>query len=143
MKPQIGEVSFEEYKNMAFLDTSFDYYSRNEQVEGLAMLIVVNGAKIAVGVMLPWPIMVVAWGLASGGKDISDAVRGKDLLTGEELSTREHISRGLSGIVDVALAAYGTYKGVQVFKGTKGAVVGKKASRAKATLTHEIVRGTT
>ncbi|WP_206850702.1 hypothetical protein, partial [Enterococcus plantarum] len=58
MKQQIGDVSFEEYKNMAFVDTSFDYYSRNEKVKDLAVTLVINGAVLVVGGMLLWPLMV-------------------------------------------------------------------------------------
>lgn len=118
MKQQIGDVSFEEYKNMAFVDTSFDYYSRNEKVKDLAVTLVINGAVLVVGGMLPWPLMV-ALGLTSGGKNISEAWRGKDLFTGEELSTGDRILRGLSGVADVALAGYGTYKGIKPRKGTE------------------------
>lgn len=130
MKQQIGDVSFEEYKNMAFVDTSFDYYSRNEKVKDLAVTLVINGAVLVVGGMLPWPLMV-ALGLTSGGKNISEAWRGKDLFTGKDLSTGDRILRGLSGVADVALAGYGTYKGIKPVKGTTKVIVSEKASGAK------------
>ncbi|MBO0422880.1 pre-toxin TG domain-containing protein [Enterococcus plantarum] len=133
MKQQIGDVSFEEYKNMAFVDTSFDYYSRNEKVKDLAVTLVINGAVLVVGGMLPWPLMV-ALGLTSGGKNISEAWRGKNLFTGKDLSTGDRILRGLSGVADVALAGYGTYKGIKPVKGTTKVIVSEKASGAGSRL---------
>ncbi|EOI06924.1 hypothetical protein UAY_00266 [Enterococcus moraviensis ATCC BAA-383] len=130
MKQQIGDVSFEDYKNMAFADNSFDYYSRNEEIRDLAVTLVINGAVLVIGGTLPWPLMV-ALGLTSGGKNISDAWRGKDLFTGKKLSTGDRILRGLSGVADVALAGYGTYKGIKPVKGTKNVVVSDKASGAE------------
>lgn len=134
MKQQIGDVSFEDYKKMAFADSSFDYYSRNEKVKGLAVTLVINGAVLVIGGMLPWPLMV-ALGLTSGGKNISEAWRGKDLFTGKELSTGDRILRGLSGVADVALAGYGTYKGVKALKGTKDVVVSEKSVSRLSDLT--------
>jgi len=127
MKQQIGDVSFEDYKKMSFADNSFDYYSRNEKVKDLAVTVVINGAVLVIGGTLPWPIMVTL-GLTSGGKNISDAWRGKDLFTGKKLSTGDRILRGLSGVADVALAGYGTYKGLRPRKGTTKVVVSEKNS---------------
>ncbi|MBO0424012.1 pre-toxin TG domain-containing protein [Enterococcus plantarum] len=137
MKQQIGDVSFEEYKNMAFVDTSFDYYSRNEEIKDLAVTLVINGAVLVIGGTLPWPLMV-ALGLTSGGKNISDAWRGKDLFTGKDLSTGDRILRGLSGIADVALAGYGTYKGLRPRPGTTKVVVSEKASGANQKVISEL-----
>ncbi|WP_321386944.1 pre-toxin TG domain-containing protein [uncultured Enterococcus sp.] len=120
-KKQLGDVSYEDYQKMAFADTSFDYYSKGEKIKDLGVTLLVNGALIAVGAMLPWPIMV-ALGFASAGKNGYDAVTGKDLFTGKELTTGDRILRGLSGVADLALAIYGTYKGVQAIKGTNKVV---------------------
>lgn len=97
MKQQLGDVSFEDYKKMAFADTSFDYYSRNEKVRDLGVTLVINGALIAIGATLPWLIMV-ALGLMSGGKNVSDAWRGKDLFTGKSLSTGDRLLRGFGSM---------------------------------------------
>ncbi|MBP2098781.1 pre-toxin TG domain-containing protein [Enterococcus rivorum] len=121
MRQKVGDVSFEEYQKMAFADTSFDYYSKSEQITGLAVTIIVNGTALAVGAMLPVPIMI-ALGLAGGVKNGYDALSGKDLITGKELSQGDRILRGLAGIADIGLAAYGTYKGIKAMKGTKGVV---------------------
>ncbi|MBP2100453.1 pre-toxin TG domain-containing protein [Enterococcus rivorum] len=121
MRQKVGDVSFEEYQKMAFADTSFDYYSKSEQITGLAVTIIVNGTALAVGAMLPVPIMI-ALGLAGGVKNGYDTLSGKDLITGKELSQGDRILRGLAGIADIGLAAYGTYKGIKAMKGTKGVV---------------------
>ncbi|MBP2100448.1 pre-toxin TG domain-containing protein [Enterococcus rivorum] len=71
--------------------------------------------------MLPVPIMI-ALGLTGGVKNGYDALSGKDLITGRELSQGDRILRGLAGIADIGLAAYGTYKGIKAMKGTKGVV---------------------
>jgi hypothetical protein len=92
--------------------------------------LVINGTVLVIGGMLPWPLMV-ALGLTSGGKNISDAWQGKDLFTEKELSTGDRILRGLSGVADVALAGYGTYKGLKPVKGTNKVVVSEKASGVK------------
>ncbi|WYJ94226.1 hypothetical protein A5889_001728 [Enterococcus sp. 9D6_DIV0238] len=68
--------------------------------------------------------------MTSGAKNVSDAWRGKDLFTGKELSTGDRILRGLSGIADLALAGYGTYKGLKPLKGTNKVVVSEKTSGA-------------
>lgn len=129
MKQQIGDVSFEDYKNMAFADTSFDYYSKSEKITELAVSIVVNGAILAVGAMLPLPIMI-ALGFVSGGKNIIEWKTGTDLITGEKLSAGDRIIRGLSGIADLALAGYGTYKMISTPKGNISAITAEKASGA-------------
>ncbi|GGC97560.1 hypothetical protein [Enterococcus wangshanyuanii] len=71
MKQEIGDISFEDYQKMAFADTSFDYYSRNEKVKDLAVTVVINGAVLVIGGMLPWQLMV-ALGLTSEAKNVSD-----------------------------------------------------------------------
>ncbi|MCA5014415.1 MULTISPECIES: pre-toxin TG domain-containing protein [unclassified Enterococcus] len=138
MKQEIGDVSFEDYQKMAFADTSFDYYSRNEKVKDLAVTVVINGAVLVIGGMLPWQLMV-ALGLTSGAKNVSDAWRGKDLFTGKELSTGDRILRGLSGIADLALAGYGTYKGLKPLKGTNKVVVSEKSSTTNKLLKPDLL----
>ncbi|WP_225535209.1 MULTISPECIES: pre-toxin TG domain-containing protein [unclassified Enterococcus] len=71
---------------------------------------------------------MVALGLTSGAKNVSDAWRRKDLFTGKELSTGNRILRGLSGVADLALAGYGTYKGLKPLKGMNKVVVSEKTS---------------
>lgn len=112
MKQEIGEVSFEDYKNMAFADTSFDYYSKSEKITDLAVTLIIGGATVYIGGLLPTAIMT-ALGYTAAGVNGYAAYTGKDLLTGKELSDGDRILRGLSAIADTAMALYGTVKIIQ------------------------------
>ncbi|MBO0471480.1 hypothetical protein JZO66_13070 [Enterococcus sp. DIV0242_7C1] len=53
------------------------------------------------------------------------------MFTGKELSTGDRILRGLSGLADLALAGYGTYKGLKLLKGTNKVVASREGSSYK------------
>ncbi|WP_083571663.1 hypothetical protein, partial [Enterococcus moraviensis] len=55
------------------------------------------------------------------------------------LSTGDRILRGLSGVADVALAGYGTYKGLRPRKGTTKVVVSDKGSGANKLLKPDLL----
>ena len=120
------DVSYEDYQELCFASTAFEYYSIGEENRDLAVNIIVNGAMLAVGASLPWKI-AAAWGLVSGVKNGTEAAVGKDAITGKDLSPQERIARGLFGALDVGLAGYAGAKGFKNWVKTP-----KKASGAKS-----------
>lgn len=119
------DVSYEDYQELCFASTAFEYYSIGEENRDLAVNIIVNGAMLAVGASLPWKI-AAAWGLVSGVKNGTEAAVGKDAITGKDLSPQERIARGIFAALDVGLAGYSGAKGFKNRVKTP-----KKASGAK------------
>ena len=126
------DVSYEDYQELCFASTAFEYYSIGEENRDLAVNIIVNGAMLAVGASLPWKI-AAAWGLVSGVKNGTEAAVGKDAITGKDLSPQERIARGLFGALDVGLAGYSGAKGFKNRVKTP-----KKASGANSIITPEM-----
>lgn len=135
IKAETGsDITYQQYKDLAFASTAFEYYSFDEQKDDFAISVVVNGAVMLLGGALPTAIGV-ALNLVSGGVNMYGAVTGTELGSGEKLSTSERIMRGVFGTLEIGIAGYAGVKGfksrVKTPEKVPEAEVPKKASGSK------------